>query len=93
MATKDKPKSPPKRARGIQKPVHPDGALAKVVGTRPQPRTEITKRLWLYIKNHHLQDPEDGRVVHPDATLRNVLGGKRKVSMFEIPRHLNAHVH
>lgn len=93
MATKQKAKSPPKRARGIQKPVHPDDALAKVVGTRAQPRTEITRRLWTYIKDHHLQDPEDGRVVHPDDRLRVVLGGKRKVTMFEIPRHLNAHVH
>ncbi len=81
------------RGRGLQQPVHPDAALAKVVGREAQPRTEMTKRLWGYIKDHDLQDPDDGRVVRADDRLREIFAGKRKVSMFEIARHLNQHVH
>jgi chromatin remodeling complex protein RSC6 len=74
------------------KPVQPDDTLARVVGTQPQPRTEITRRLWRYIKAHELQDPRDGRVIRPDPPLRRVLGGKSRVSMFEIARHMNEHL-
>ncbi len=81
-----------RRGAGILKPVVPDEVLARVVGTTPQPRSEMTRRLWRYIKAHELQDPSDGRVIRPDQPLRHVLGEKRRVSMFEIPRHLNAHL-
>lgn len=76
---------------GLQKPVEPDEALAAIVGRRAQPRSEMTRRLWDYIKQHHLQDPEDGRVIHPDGALGRVVG-ERDVSMLELGRLMNAHV-
>jgi upstream activation factor subunit UAF30 len=79
------------RGTGIQKPVKPDDALAEVVGARAQPRTQLIKRIWDYIKSHDLQDPKDRRVIRPDQTLGRVLPGKR-VSMFDIARLMNAHV-
>jgi upstream activation factor subunit UAF30 len=77
---------------GIQKPVHPDDALAAVVGDKALPRTELTKRIWDYIKSHDLQDPNDRRVVRSDATLKKVFGNKNRVTMFEIARFMNEHV-
>jgi upstream activation factor subunit UAF30 len=77
---------------GINAPVQPDEALAEIVGDRAQPRTEITKRVWDYIKSHRLQDPDDKRTIRPDATLKRVLGNKSRVSMFDIPRALNEHL-
>lgn len=74
------------------KPVQPDAALGKIVGNRAQPRTELMRNIWNYIKAHHLQDAEDGRVIHPDETLAEVVGHKDRVSMFEIPRSVSAHV-
>lgn len=80
------------RHAGIQKPVEPDDVLGEIVGHRAQARTEMTRRIWDYIKAHDLQDPEDGRIIHPDDALGRVLGDKPDVSMFEIARLLNAHV-
>jgi upstream activation factor subunit UAF30 len=77
---------------GIQKPVEPDEALAQIVGAKPQPRTEMIKRIWNYIKSHKLQDPKDRRVIRPDGALSRVLGDKRRVSMFEIAGFLNSHL-
>ena len=86
MATKKR------RATGIMQTVHPDEALASIVGNRPMPRPMLMKRVWDYIKSHRLQDRRDGRVIHPDRALGRVVGNKRNVSMFEIPRSLNAHL-
>jgi DNA topoisomerase-3 len=72
--------------------VQPDEALAEIVGRRAQARTDMIKRIWKYIKAHQLQDPSDGRVIRPDGVLGRVLGGKRRVSMFEIARYLNQHL-
>jgi chromatin remodeling complex protein RSC6 len=80
------------RRSGLQKPVQPDDALAEIVGRRAQARTDMVKGIWKYIKAHRLQDPEDGRVIRPDGALGRVLGGKRRVSMFEIARFLNQHL-
>jgi chromatin remodeling complex protein RSC6 len=74
------------------KPVEPDEALADVVGREARPRTDLTRRIWRYIKSHSLQDPADRRVIRPDEKLRRVLGNKQRVSMFEIGRHMNAHL-
>lgn len=82
-----------RRNPGFDKPVQPDDRLAEVVGAKAQPRSELTKRIWSYIKAHHLQDPDDGRVIRADAKLKPIVGNKRRVSMLELPRHLNAHVH
>lgn len=77
---------------GLGKPVQPDAALAAVVGDEPQPRSEITKRVWDYIKEHDLQDATDRRTIHADEKLRPVLGGKSKVTMFELTKLVNEHL-
>jgi len=98
MATKRKKtasargKAGGRQATGIQKPVEPDEDLAAIVGAEARPRTEMTKRLWDYIKSEDLQDPKDRRVIRADAKLARVFDGKRRVSMLEIARYLNGHV-
>jgi upstream activation factor subunit UAF30 len=77
---------------GLGQPVTPDAALARVVGKEPKPRTEITKRMWDYIKQHNLQDPNDRRTIIADDTLRPIFNGKDRVSMFEMTRLMNQHV-
>jgi chromatin remodeling complex protein RSC6 len=73
-------------------PQMPDAALAAVVGNNPLPRTEVTKKVWEYIRNHNLQDPQDKRTIRADATLRQVFNGKDSVSMFELTKLVNSHL-
>ena len=73
-------------------PVSPDSALAAVVGDKPMPRTEITKRLWAYIKKNGLQDQKNRRMINADATLKAVFGGKSAVNMFEMTKLVGKHV-
>jgi len=73
-------------------PVTPDSALAAVVGDKPMPRTEITKRLWAYIKKNGLQDQNNRRMINSDATLKPVFGGKGSVNMFEMTKLVSKHV-
>src|SRR3990172_13368596 len=68
----------------FMKPVSPDAVLAAVVGSSPLPRTELTKKLWAYIKRKGLQDAKQRRMINADDNLRAVFGGKRQVSMFEM---------
>ena len=68
------------------KPVQPDEALAAVVGSNPLPRTELTKKLWAYIKKNGLQDKKDKKMINADDALKAVFGGKSKVSMFEMTK-------
>jgi chromatin remodeling complex protein RSC6 len=72
--------------------MQPDEALASVVGDRPMPRTEITKKLWQYIKRNGLQDAKERRMINADDRLRTVFGGKRQVSMFEMTKLVNRHM-
>jgi chromatin remodeling complex protein RSC6 len=74
------------------KPVTPDAALAAVVGSTPVPRTELTKKLWLYIKKNKLQDAKVRTQINADAALKVVFGGKAKVSMFEMTKLVSGHV-
>jgi chromatin remodeling complex protein RSC6 len=74
------------------KPVTPDAALAAVVGSKPLPRTELTKKLWDYIKKNGLQDKKDKKQINADASLKVVFGGKSKVSMFEMTKLVSKHV-
>ena len=67
-------------------PMTPSASLAAVVGNRPMPRTEVVKRLWLYIKKHKLQDPKNRRNIRADAALSKVFNGKQVVSMFEMTK-------
>ncbi len=73
-------------------PLQPDDALAAVVGKDPLPRTEVTKRVWDYIKANNLQDPNDKRTIKADAKLKAVFDGKDSVSMFEMTKLVNGHL-
>ena len=72
-------------------PVTPDGALSQVVGSKPLPRTELTKKLWVYIKKNGLQDQKNRRMIKSDDNLRPIFG-KPQVNMFEMTRLVNKHV-
>ena len=76
----------------FMKPMQPDEALAAVVGNNPMPRTEITKKLWQYIKRNGCQDQKERRMINADDKLRPVFGGKNKVSMFEMTKLVNKHI-
>jgi len=73
-------------------PQTPDAALAAVIGSNPLPRTEVTKRIWDYIREHNLQDPNDKRTIRADAKLKQVFDGKDSVTMFELTKLVNAHL-
>jgi len=74
------------------KPMQPDAQLAAVVGNSPMPRTEITKKLWAYIKRKGLQDAKNRRQINADENLKPVFGGKSNVSMFEMTKLVNKHI-
>ena len=76
----------------FMKPMQPDAALSAVVGGSPMPRTEITKKLWGYIKRNNLQDAKERRMINADDKLKPVFGGKGKVSMFEMTKLVNKHI-
>jgi chromatin remodeling complex protein RSC6 len=73
-------------------PVTPDALLAAVVGAAPLPRTELTKKLWIYIKKNGLQDKTKRTQINADDKLKAVFGGKAKVSMFEMTKLVSGHV-
>lgn len=73
-------------------PMRPDAALGAVIGNDPLPRTEVTKRIWDYIREHNLQDPKDKRTIRADAKLKPVFGGKDSVTMFELTKLVNSHL-
>ena len=74
------------------KPVTPDAKLAAVVGSTPLPRTELTKKLWAYIKKNGLQDKKVRTQINAEDTLKPVFNGKSKVSMFEMTKLVSGHV-
>jgi chromatin remodeling complex protein RSC6 len=74
------------------KPMTPSSALAAVVGSRAIPRTEVTKKLWAYIKRKGLQDKKNRRMINADATLKTVFGGRSSVNMFEMTKLVNKHL-
>jgi len=76
----------------FMKPVTPDAALAAVVGSKPLPRTELTKKLWAYIKANGLQDPKKKTQINADDKLKAVFDGKKSVSMFEMTKLVSGHV-
>ena len=78
--------------RGLAKESQPSPQLASIVGSKPMPRTEVTKKLWAYIKSHNLQDPQNRRMIKADDRLKEVLGGKRQVSMFELTKFVSQHL-
>ncbi len=76
----------------FMKPMTPSAQLAAVVGTAPLPRTEVTKKLWAYIKRKGLQDAKNRRMINADDNLRPVFNGTKQVSMFEMTRLVNKHL-
>ena len=80
-----------KAAGALAKPVQPDPVLAALVGAGPLPRTEITKRVWAYICERNLQDPQNRRNVNADETLQVLFDGKTQVTMFELAKLVNGH--
>ena len=76
----------------FMRPVTPDMQLSAVVGSSPLPRTELTKKLWGYIKRKGLQDQKNRRMINADDNLRAVFGGKSQVSMFDMTKLVNKHV-
>jgi chromatin remodeling complex protein RSC6 len=91
------PKKPKKKAKrkpnpAFMRPMTLSEALGAVVGTKPIPRTEVTKKLWIYIKKNGLQDAVNRRMINADDKLKRVFGGKKKVSMFEMTKLVSKHM-
>ncbi len=87
-----KAKSRRKPNAAFMRPMSVSGALGEVVGHRAIPRTEVTKKLWAYIKKNRLQDNVNRRMINADEKLQRVFGGKRKVSMFEMTKLVSKHM-
>jgi len=85
-------KSARKPNAAFMKPMTPSSSLAEVVGTKPIPRTEVTKKLWAYIKKNGLQDKKNKRMIKADDALKPVFGGKAQVNMFEMTKLVNKHL-
>jgi len=76
----------------FMKPMKPSAELAEVVGDKPMPRTQITKKIWEYIKKHKLQDAKNRRQINADDNLKAVFGGKKSVTMFEMTKLVSKHL-
>jgi upstream activation factor subunit UAF30 len=76
----------------FMKPVQPDATLSEVVGNKPVPRTELTKKLWAYIKKNGLRDKKKKTNINADDKLKAVFGGKKTVTMFEMTKLVSKHV-
>ena len=87
-----KKKSARKPNAAFMKPVTPSADLAEVIGAKPVPRTEVTKKLWAYIKKNGLQDAKNRRMIKADAALKPVFGGKATVNMFEMTKLVSKHL-
>ena len=87
-----KKKSARKPSAAFMKALTPSAALAEVVGSKPLPRTEVVKKIWVYIKANKLQDKVNRRMINGDAKLKAVFGGKAQVSMFDMAKHLSKHL-
>jgi len=90
MAKKKSSKRKPNAA--FMKPMQPSSTLAEVVGSKPIPRTEVTKKIWQYIKRKGLQDSKNRRNINADDALKAVFGGKKTVTMFEMTKLVNKHL-
>ena len=87
-----KPKVKRKPNAAFMKPMTPSSALAAVVGSAPLPRTEVTSKIWAYIKRLNLQDKLNRRMINADAKLLSIFGGKKQVSMFEMTKLVSNHL-
>ncbi|MGH7561458.1 MAG: SWIB/MDM2 domain-containing protein [Gemmatimonadales bacterium] len=101
MATKKRAKKSAKRTKkggkrkpsaAFMKPMTPSAQLGEVIGTKAMPRTEVTKKLWAYIKRKGLQDKKNRRMINADAALKPVFGGRSSVNMFEMTKLVSRHL-
>ena len=99
VAKKVAKKAAPKKVKAkrkpnpaLMKPMTPSATLAEVVGSKPQPRGQITKNLWAYIKKNGLQDAKNKRQINADDKLKKVFGGKSTVNMFEMTKLVSKHI-
>ncbi len=94
MAKKKAKKAGKKRTpnAAFMKPMNLTPALAAIIGSGPMPRTEVTKKIWLYIKRNNLQDKKNRRNINADDKLKPVFGGKAQVSMFEMTKLVSKHL-
>ena len=76
----------------FMKPMTPSSSLGAVIGTAAMPRTEVTKKIWVYIKKNKLQDAKNRRMINADDKLKEVFGGKKQVSMFEMTKLVSKHL-
>ena len=90
--TATKKKTARKANAAFMRPVTPSPALAEVVGSKPIPRTEVTKKLWAYIKKNGLQDKKNRRMINADPALKTVFGGKASVNMFDMTKLVGKHL-
>ena len=87
-----KKKSARKPNAAFMKPLTPSAELGAVVGNKPMPRTDVVKKIWVYIKANKLQDAKNRRMINADAKLKAVFAGKAQVSMFDMAKHLAKHL-
>ncbi len=96
MAAKKAAKKPAVAKRkpnaAFMKPMTPSAMLAEIVGAKPLPRTEVTSKVWAYIKKHGLQDAKDRKQINADDKLKAVFGGKKSVNMFEMTKLVSKHL-
>ncbi|MEO8768664.1 MAG: SWIB/MDM2 domain-containing protein [Ferruginibacter sp.] len=85
-------KAPRKANAAFMKALTPSADLGAVIGTKPLPRTEAVKKIWVYIKANKLQDAKNRRMINADAKLKVVFGGKAQVSMFDMAKHMSKHL-
>jgi chromatin remodeling complex protein RSC6 len=81
-----------KPSAAFMKPMKPSAGLAAVIGKKAMPRTQVTKKIWAYIKRKKLQDRKNRRMINADALLKPVFRGKTQVSMFEMTKLVNKHL-
>ncbi|OGW67378.1 MAG: hypothetical protein A3H49_07015 [Nitrospirae bacterium RIFCSPLOWO2_02_FULL_62_14] len=81
-----------KPSAAFMKPMHPSATLGEVIGDKAMPRTEVTKKIWQYIKRNKLQDKKNRRMINADEKLKPVFGGKKQVSMFEMTKLVSRHL-
>lgn len=92
MAKAAKKKTARKANAAFMKPMTISAALGEVIGDKPIPRTEVTKKLWAYIKKYGLQDKKNRRMINADDKLKPVFGGKGQVSMFDMTKLVSKHL-
>ena len=91
-AKKKKKRKGARRKSAFMAPVKPSPALAAVIGAKSVPRTQVVKKLWLYIKRHKLQDKKNRRNINADAKLKVVFGGRKQVNMFKMTKLVSKHL-